>query len=86
MVSQLETELGIDLPSTIMFDYPTKTAISRALLSILESSQEGRPRYEDRPLSPVATVRVTVREILASILGDVPSDDSSLMTAGMTSR
>jgi acyl carrier protein len=84
MVSQLEAQLGIDLPSTMMFDYPTTSAISAAVSSMLGAAR--RPGSESQAIQLSTRVDDAVKEVLGSILGNVPSDGTPLMMAGMTSR
>ena len=85
MVSQLESRLGIDLPSTMMFDHPTTSAISAAVASMIEAAQPGS-KSQGHPSSAMEAASGAVRDVLGRLLADIPPDDSPLMMAGMTSR
>ena len=85
MVSQLESRLGIDLPSTMMFDHPTTSAISAAVASMIEAAQPGN-KTQGQSSSAMEAASEAVRDVLGRHLADIPSDESPLMMAGMTSR
>ena len=52
MVSELERDLGIEIPSTLMFDHPTTAAITSEICSLIQQQRRdgnGEPCFEPNP-------------------------------------
>lgn len=85
---ELSAAAGVDLPSTLIFDYPTITNIAARILEVMPV--EARPqavaavvsgRQAERP-----SALAIIQEAVGRIIGDVAvSDTTPLMSAGLDS-
>ena len=82
--NSLEERLGVQLPSTLVFDYPTISSIA----GFVASQQAAAPPTAPTAASSAATferLAAEVADAVSSILGANVSPDAPLMSAGLDS-
>ena len=86
LVTTLEDTLGISLPGTLAFDYPSVAAISGYLNSSVDDKMAGAVGgADDRVEDPTLRLSEVVKEAVAALLGRDVGDEEPLMQAGLTS-
>jgi hypothetical protein len=79
--NELSKQIGIQLPGTLVFDYPTVGALTGYIESCI-SAQAGTSEQPTRSQSNQehkAFVRSNVESIVAAVLGEVVGNDVPLM-------
>ena len=84
LVTTLEDTLGISLPGTLAFDFPSVAAISGYLNSSVDDKMADAGGADDREDSTLRLSEV-VKEAVAALLGRDVGDEEPLMQAGLTS-
>ena len=90
-------KLGVTLPGTLAFDYPTVDALAEHIATIARPAKKKRPRSRSKsksrsrsrssehPLSDPSTATRRVSSMVASLLGETPPETQPLMDAGLDS-
>ena len=82
----IQRSLGIDLPATVIFDYPTISALASHLTTQYNTQRTPHvqhPKLDSKPSKEA--VMLTLHEIIRRLLGRDVAADQPLMEAGIDS-
>jgi acyl carrier protein len=90
--NSLAARLGLELPSTLIFDYPSVAAIAQFVAGQQQQGAENEGEDDDAPqvtadalAAHAAAIKADVMETLRGIIGTTVADDAPLMSAGLDS-
>lgn len=84
--NELTNSLGLELPATVMFDFPTVATLSRYIDDTLQAHQLGNTSTNSaaQQADPVA-ITLVVQQVVTGVLGKEVAPDQPLMEAGLDS-
>lgn len=85
--NDLSSSFGLELPATLIFDYPTVAALAAFVADQLLAQQPSKGAVEARvpPVFDAAAVTLEVHQVVASVLGVELPPAQPLMEAGLDS-